>query len=74
MADIISWIKSENLWFCVGYRIVHSEFDAEIWCHVNHGTRLLTTGWWGKGQTLEEALKMAYDKVLIGLPKVQGRI
>ncbi len=74
MNDIISWIKAENLWFCLGYRITHSEFNAEIWCHVNRGHKILTEGWWGKGATLEAALEMAYEKCKVGLPKVQGRI
>ena len=74
MNDIISWIKAENLWFVMGYRIVHSEFDAEIWCHYNVGHKLLTKGWWGKGSMLEDALRMAYEKCKVGLPKVQGRI
>lgn len=74
MNDIINWIKSEKLWFCVGYRIVHSEFDAEIWCHVNRGDRLVSIGWWGKGQTMEEALTMAYEKCKEKLYTVQSRI
>jgi len=60
--EIIEWIKQNKLWFVVGYRLTHQEFDAEIWTHTNRNGRIISVGWWGAGATMEEALRVAYEK------------
>jgi hypothetical protein len=76
MDDIISWIKANNLYFIMGYVLTHQEFTAEIWQVYEKFDEVRglwvklkkTRGWWGAGQTMEIALKIAYDKAVIGLP------
>lgn len=61
-SEIIEWIKTNKLWFVVGYRLTHQEFDAEIFTHTVLNKRITSIGWWGRGNTMEEALQMAYEK------------
>jgi hypothetical protein len=70
MSDIYNWIKKNNLWYIVGMFRTKTEYTAEIWTNLYHLQSNATIGWFGVGQSPDEALQKAYDKALVGIKDI----